>query len=71
VFAGDHDTGRLWPGGRPLRSRARLARLWANRGKPEHGRTMLRPILEQFVEGRDTADPLTAARLLEELGGIT
>jgi len=32
---------------------------------------MLRPILEQFVEGRDTADPLTAARLLEELGGIT
>ena len=48
-----------------------LARLWANRGKPEHGRTLLRPILEQFVEGRDTADPLTAARLLEELGGIT
>jgi predicted ATPase len=54
-----------------LRTGIDLARLWANRGKPEHGRTLLRPILEQFVEGQDTADLLTAARLLAELGGIT
>ena len=26
------------------------------------------PILEQFLEGKNTADPLTAARLLAELG---
>src|SRR5262245_24668849 len=53
-----------------LRTAIDLARLWANRGKPEHGRTLLQPILEQFVEGQDTADPLTAARLLAELGRI-
>jgi hypothetical protein len=53
-----------------LRTAIDLARLWANHGKPEHGRTLLQPILEQFVEGRDTADPLTAARLLAELGRI-
>ncbi|MGY8668524.1 winged helix-turn-helix domain-containing protein [Bradyrhizobium sp. UFLA05-109] len=50
-----------------LRTAIDLARLWANRGKSEHGRTLLQPILEQFVEGRDTADPMTAARLLAEL----
>jgi hypothetical protein len=26
-----------------------LARLWANRCKPEHRRTLLQPILDQFV----------------------
>src|SRR5262249_49681763 len=50
-----------------LRTAIDLARLWANRGKPEHGRTLLQPILEQFVEGQDTADPMTAALLLAEL----
>jgi hypothetical protein len=54
-----------------LRTGIDLARLWANRGKPERGRTLLRPVLEQFVEGQDTADQLTAARLLAELGGTT
>jgi hypothetical protein len=50
-----------------LRTAIDLARLWGNRGKPERGRTLLQPILEQFVEGQDTADPMTAARLLAEL----
>jgi len=54
-----------------LRTAIDLARTWANRGKPEHGRTLLRPVLEQLVEGQDTADQLTAARLLAELGGMT
>jgi tetratricopeptide (TPR) repeat protein len=51
-----------------LRTAIDLARLWANRGKPEDGRTLLQPILEQFTEGRDTADPHTAEFLLAELG---
>jgi len=51
-----------------LRSAIDLARLRASRGNPEDGRTLLQPILERFVEGRDTADLQTAARLLTELG---
>jgi predicted ATPase/DNA-binding winged helix-turn-helix (wHTH) protein len=51
-----------------LRSAIDLARLWANRGKSEDGRRLLQPILEQFVEGRNTADLQTAERLLGELG---
>ena len=58
---------RVWE----LRTAIDLARLWANRGKPQHGRTVLQPILEQFVEGQHTTDLLTAARLLAELGEIT
>jgi predicted ATPase/DNA-binding winged helix-turn-helix (wHTH) protein len=50
-----------------LRTAIDLARLWGNRGKPERGQTLLQPILEQFVEGQDTADLTTAARLLAEL----
>ena len=50
-----------------LRTAIDMARLWASRGKPERGRTLLQPILEQFVEGQDTADQMSAARLLEEL----
>jgi hypothetical protein len=53
-----------------LRTAIDLARLWGNRGKRERGRTLLQPILEQFVEGRDTADPMTAARLLAGAGSI-
>jgi hypothetical protein len=50
-----------------LRSAIDLARLWGNRGKPERGRTLLQPILGQFAQGQDTADQMTAARLLAEL----
>ena len=51
-----------------LRTAIDLARLLAKRGKLEDGRKLLQPILEQFTEGRDTADPQTAERLLAELG---
>jgi predicted ATPase len=51
-----------------LRTAIDLARLWANRGKPKDGRKLLQPIIEQFTEGRDTADLQTAERLLAELG---
>jgi predicted ATPase/DNA-binding winged helix-turn-helix (wHTH) protein len=51
-----------------LRTAIDLTRLWAKRGKPEDGRKLLQPILEQFTEGRDTADLQTAERLLAELG---
>jgi hypothetical protein len=50
-----------------LRTAIDLARLRANRGKPEDGRTLLQPIFEQFTEGQDTADPQTAELLLAEL----
>jgi predicted ATPase/DNA-binding winged helix-turn-helix (wHTH) protein len=52
-----------------LRTAIDLARLWADRGEPERGRMLLRPILAQFVEGRHAGDPLTAARMLAELDG--
>jgi predicted ATPase len=51
-----------------LRTAIDLARLLANRGKPEEGRKLLQPILEQFTEGRDTADQRAAEVLLRELG---
>ncbi|NEU97118.1 winged helix-turn-helix domain-containing protein [Bradyrhizobium uaiense] len=51
-----------------LRTAIDLARLLANRGRPGDGRKLLQPILEQFTEGRDTADHRTAERLLRELG---
>jgi predicted ATPase/DNA-binding winged helix-turn-helix (wHTH) protein len=50
-----------------LRTAIDLARLWAKRGMPEDCRKLLRPILAQFTEGRNTADPRTAERLLAEL----
>jgi tetratricopeptide (TPR) repeat protein len=59
-----HQGARSWE----LRTAVDLARLWANRGRPEDGRRLLQPILEQFTEGRDTADLQTAGRLLAELG---
>jgi predicted ATPase len=51
-----------------LRTAIDLARLLANRGRPEDGRKLLQPILEQFTEGRDTADQRAAEGLLRELG---
>jgi predicted ATPase len=53
-----------------LRTAIDLAQLWANCGRPEDGRTLLQPILEQFSEGRDTADLQTAERLLAMLGKV-
>ena len=50
-----------------LRTAIDLARLWAKSGKPEDGRKLLQPILEQFTEGHDTADLQTAERLLANL----
>jgi predicted ATPase len=50
-----------------LRTAIDLARLWAKRGRPKDVRQLLQPILEQFTEGKDTADLQTAARLLAEL----
>jgi len=50
-----------------LRAAIDLARLSADRGKSEDGRRLLRPILDQFLEGRETADPQTAERLLAGL----
>jgi len=50
-----------------LRTAIDLARLWADRGSPDEGRKLLQPILDQFVEGRDTTDPQTARRLLLQL----
>jgi len=54
-----------------LRTAIDLARLWADRGKPEDARVRLQPILKQFTEGQDTADLQTAGRLLAELAKIT
>jgi predicted ATPase/DNA-binding winged helix-turn-helix (wHTH) protein len=53
-----------------LRTAIDLATLQANRCRPEDGRKLLQPILEQFTEGRDTADQRTAERLLRELGQV-
>jgi len=59
-----HQGARGWE----LRTAIDLARLWANRDRPQDGRALLRPILEQFTEGQDTEDLQKAGRLLAELG---
>jgi predicted ATPase/DNA-binding winged helix-turn-helix (wHTH) protein len=51
-----------------LRAAIDLARLRADQGRPDDGRALLEPILEQFTEGRETVDLRTAERLLAELG---
>ena len=43
-----------------LRTAVDLAALWAAQGQPESARALLSPILEQFVEGLDTADLMAA-----------
>ena len=50
-----------------LRTATDLATLYAAQGRPERGRALLQPVFEQFVEGFDTADLKSAARLLETL----
>lgn len=51
-----------------LRTAMDLAALYASQGKSESGRMLLRPVLDQFVEGFDTADLKAAERLLATLG---
>ncbi|MGD0108556.1 MAG: winged helix-turn-helix domain-containing protein [Rhodopila sp.] len=50
-----------------LRTSIDLAASLASRGLTENARTLLRPVLEQFVEGSETADLKAAQRLLATL----
>jgi predicted ATPase/DNA-binding winged helix-turn-helix (wHTH) protein len=50
-----------------LRTAIDLAALLALQGRPEQARTLLRPVLEQFAEGLDTADAKAAEGLLATL----
>ena len=50
-----------------LRTAVDLAGLWSRQGQSERARSLLRPVFEQFVEGRDTADLKAAQRLLATL----
>ena len=50
-----------------LRTAVDLAALWAAQGQPESARGLLSPILEQFVEGLDTADLIAAKHMLATL----
>jgi predicted ATPase len=50
-----------------LRTAVDLAALWSRQGQSERARSLLRPVFEQFVEGRDTADLKAAQRLLATL----
>ena len=50
-----------------LRTATDLAALLAGQGRSEWGRALLQPVLEQFVEGFDTADLKAASDLLSTL----
>jgi predicted ATPase/DNA-binding winged helix-turn-helix (wHTH) protein len=51
-----------------LRAAIDLAKLSAERGDPENGRTLLRPVYAGFSEGFETADLRAAEELLASLG---
>ena len=51
-----------------VRTATDLAALWASRNRTDEARALLRPVLEQFVEGLDTADLKAAEHLLATLG---
>jgi tetratricopeptide (TPR) repeat protein len=51
-----------------LRTATDLASLWAAQGRPAEVRDLLRPILERFTEGSDTADLEAAESVLARLG---
>jgi predicted ATPase/DNA-binding winged helix-turn-helix (wHTH) protein len=51
-----------------LRTAVDLAALWADQGRTESARALLRPVFETFEEGSDTADLKAAERLLATLG---
>ena len=50
-----------------LRTTIDLAALWAAQGQRERARTVLEQVLEEFVEGFDTADLKAAKALLDAL----
>jgi predicted ATPase len=50
-----------------LRTAVDLATLLSAQGRPERARALLQPVVEQFVEGSDTADLKAAERLLTTL----
>lgn len=50
-----------------LRTAVDLARLWAVDGQRERAQRFLQPVVETFVEGRDTADLQAAEQLLTTL----
>ncbi|MBR1167505.1 winged helix-turn-helix domain-containing protein [Bradyrhizobium liaoningense] len=51
-----------------LRTATEFAAHWANQGRVEDARTLLRPVFEQFTEGFDAPDLQTAKSLLTALG---
>ena len=51
-----------------LRAATDLASLWDRNGRLIEAQELLRPILEQFTEGRDMADVRAAERVLSRLG---
>ena len=52
-----------------LRAAIDLAALLADQGRPDNASRLLQPIVEQFVEGLETADLKAANRLLANLRG--
>jgi tetratricopeptide (TPR) repeat protein len=50
-----------------LRAGIELAGLLADRGRHDSARAVLQPVFDQFVEGSDTADLRSAARVLKRL----
>ena len=50
-----------------LRTATSLARLWQRQGKQTEARELLAPVHDWFTEGFDTADPMDAKALLDEL----
>src|SRR5215470_1990910 len=51
-----------------LRTATDLAKLLAAQGRTDNARASLQPVLEQFMEGSDTADVKAARRVLATLG---
>jgi tetratricopeptide (TPR) repeat protein len=55
--------GRSWE----LRTATDLASRWNALGKSDEAQALLRPVLDQFNEGRETADVRAAAQLLAQI----
>jgi predicted ATPase len=50
-----------------LRTATSLVRLWHDEGRTEEAHKLLAPIYDQYTEGFDTADLITAKALLDAL----
>jgi len=50
-----------------LRAATSLARLYQMQGRPENGRDLLEPVLQEFTEGLASHDVNSAATLLRAL----